>query len=447
MIMTKQLKLGLFLPELGQHFAAWRHPSVKKDHILNFKHVTKLAQQAEAAKFDAIFLADWMAIGERNETFEQNAALNFEPITLLSALASITEKIGLIGTVSTTYNEPFNVARQFASLDHISNGRVGWNIVTSTGLDVAKNFGISRELPHSERYNRADEFVDITKKLWDSWEDDAVVFDQAGARYLNPEKVHEVKVDGDWLSIDGTLTIARPPQGYPVLVQAGSSDTGKEIAAKTAEVVFTAWQTLEEAQAFYSDVKGRLAKYGRQPDELKIMPGIYPIVGRTEEEAKQKHAELQALIPERLGVAKLSANFGVDLTGYDVDGPLPDLPDESSINGIKSRFTLLKDLADRENLTIRQLYERTAGARGHKEVIGTPQQISDLLEEWFTNGAADGFNIMPAVVPDGLTDFVELVIPELQKRGLFKTDYTGETLRDHLQLKRPQNQFTAVAVK
>lgn len=444
---NKQMSLGLFIQELGHHFTAWRHPSVQKEQVLSFKHIKNLALKAENAKFDAVFIADWLAVGDITDTFEQSAHLQLEPFTLLSGLAAVTDKIGLIGTVSTTYNEPFNVARKFASLDHISEGRAGWNIVTSTGVDTANNYGFEEELSHSTRYERSEEFVDVSKKLWDSWEDGSVIFDQATSRYVDAEKVHPINFEGKWFNVKGPLNISRPLQGYPVLVQAGSSDVGRELAAKTAEVVFTASQTLEEGQAFYKDVKDRLAKYGRIADELKIMPGVYPIVASTVEEAEAKRQLMLDLIPEKLGVAKLSDNFGFDLSGYDIDGPLPDLPSVDEINGIKSRFQLIKDLADRENLTIRQLYQRIAGARGHREIIGTPEQIADQLQEWFENGAADGFNIMPPILPNGLDDFVNLVVPILQERGIYRTEYTGSTLREHLQLKRPTNQFEVELVK
>ncbi|TQE91910.1 LLM class flavin-dependent oxidoreductase [Ureibacillus terrenus] len=437
----KQLKLGAFLMLPGHHAVAWRYPAAKAENVLNFEFAKQQALTAERGKFDMVFLADGVSARYRSKGFEHEHTAYFEPFTLLSGLAAVTSKIGLVGTVSTTYNEPFNVARKFASLDHLSGGRAGWNVVTSYGIEAANNFGYKEEPVHADRYERAEEFVDVAKKLWDSWEDDAIVFDQEHAKFADKEKVHEIRHEGKWFSVTGPLNIARPVQGYPVIVQAGSSEAGKELAARTAEVIFTAWQTLEEAQAFYRDVKSRMDKYGRHPDELKIMPGVYPIVGRTIEEAEAKRRKLLDLIPESLGVSLLSQQLGVDLSGYPVDGPLPELPDVSEINGIKSRSQLVRDLAERENLTIRQLYQRIAGARGHREIIGTPEQIADQLQEWFENEAADGFNIMPPTYPDGLDDFVELVIPELQRRGLFRTEYEGSTLREHLGLKRPANQF------
>lgn len=443
----KQLKLGAFFMIPGHHVAAWRYPNVGANHVLNFEFIKQQALIAERGKFDMLFLADGVQAGYRTPAFEQQSTVYFEPFTLLSSLAAVTSKIGLVGTVSTTYNEPFNIARKFASLDHLSGGRAGWNVVTSHGIEAANNFGLKDEPLHALRYERAGEFVDVAKKLWDSWEDDAIVYDKEGARYADKEKVHEIHHEGNWFSVTGPLNIARPVQGHPVIVQAGSSEDGKELAARTAEVIFTAWQTLEEAQAFYSDVKSRMSKYGRHPDELKIMPGVYPVVGKTIEEAEEKRQKLLDLIPESLGVSRLSQQLGVDISGYPIDGPLPELPDVSEVNGIKSRFQLVKDLADREQLTIRQLYERIAGARGHREIIGTPEQIADQLQEWFEQGAADGFNIMPPTFPDGLNDFVELVIPELQRRGIFRTEYEGSTLREHLGLARPANQFANKNIK
>lgn len=446
--MTKrQLRLGAFFMLPGHHAAAWRHPEVKKEQVLNFEFIKEQALTAERGKFDMVFLADGVSARSQSAAFEHESSVRFEPFTLLSGLAAVTKNIGLIGTVSTTFNEPFNVARKFASLDHLSNGRAGWNVVTSSGRESARNFGYKDEVPHATRYERAHEFVDAVKKLWDSWEDDAIVFNQESGQYADASKVHAINYEGKYVSVAGPLNISRPVQGHPVVVQAGSSEAGKELAARTAEVIFTAWQTLEEAQAFYRDVKGRMVKYGRDPEELKIMPGVYPIVGRTEEEAQRKRQLLLELIPDAVGVARLSNTLGVDLSGYPLDGPLPELPDISRINGNKSRFQLVKDLAERENFTIRQLYQHIAGARGHREIIGTPEQIADQLEEWFHHEAADGFNIMPPVFPSGLNDFVDYVIPELQKRGIFRTEYTGRTLRENLGLKRPKNQFSKEYVK
>lgn len=441
----KQLKLGAFFMLPGHHVAAWRHETTNKEDLLNFKFIKEQAKIAERGKFDVIFLADHPSGSlPSSPSFEQNVHVRFEPFTLLSALSSVTEKIGLVGTVSTSHNEPYNVARLFASLDQISEGRAAWNVVTS---EANKDFNDEQPLTHAKRYERAEEFVDVAKKLWSSWEDDALIYDQESGRATDATKVHEINHEGEWFKVQGPLSVSRSAQGHPVIVQAGSSEPGKELAARTAEVVFTAWQTLEEAQAFYKDLKGRLAKYGRHPDELKIMPGVFPIVGRTEEEAQAKRQQLLDLIPVEAGVERLSAQLGFDLSGYDVDGPLPELPDVEEINGIKSRTQLVRDLAERDNLTIRQLYQRISGGRGHREIIGTPEQIADQLQDWLENDAADGFNVLPPYFPEGLNDFVDLVIPELQKRGIFRTEYEGSTLRENLGLDKPVHQFTKVSAE
>lgn len=383
----KQLKLGAFLPGTGHHVAAWRHPDAQADGGLNFQHYRQLAQTAERGKFDMIFLADGVAVRERGtgkEALSRTSVVHFEPLTLLSALSVVTEHIGLTATVSTTYNEPYHLARKFASLDHLSGGRAGWNLVTSATEAEAKNFSKEKHMEHTLRYERAKEFVDVVTALWDSWEDDAFLRDKESGIYFDPNKLHIPNHKGEHFSVRGPLNVARPIQGYPVIIQAGSSEDGKNLAAQTAEVIFTAQQTLAEAQAFYTDVKGRLAKYGRSPDSLKIMPGVFPIIGKTEQEAVDKFAQLQELIDSAVGLGLLSTMIGgFDLSAYPLDGPLPDLPET---NGGKSRQKLLSDLAQRENLTIRQLYLSIAGARGHKQLLGTPEQIADFLEDWFVNG-------------------------------------------------------------
>ncbi|MBD2123640.1 MULTISPECIES: LLM class flavin-dependent oxidoreductase [Trichocoleus] len=439
----RQLRLGAFLPGSGHHVASWRHPEAQADGGLNFQHYKQIAQTAERGKFDMLFLADGVAVRDRGQTSEElsrsGKVVHFEPFTLLSALSAVTERIGLTATVSTTYNEPFHLARKFASLDYLSGGRAGWNLVTSATEAEALNFNRDKHMEHTLRYERAREFVEVVTKLWDSWEDDAFVRDKDSGVYFEADKLHIPNHKGTHFSVRGPLNVARPIQGYPVLIQAGSSEDGKNLAAQTAEVIFTAQQTLEEAQAFYADVKGRLAQYGRNPDHLKIMPGVFPVIGRTEQEAKEKFQQIQDLIHPQVGLALLSGMIGgFDLSQYPLDGPLPDLPET---NGGKSRQKLLTDLARRENLTIRQLYQAIAGARGHRQILGTPEQIADQLEEWFVNDAADGFNIMPPYLPGGLDEFVDLVIPELQRRGLFRTEYEGSTLRENLGLPRPTNQF------
>ncbi|SAL69819.1 monooxygenase [Caballeronia terrestris] len=441
----RQMHLGAFLMETGHHIAAWRHPDAEADGGLNFPHYARLAQIAEQAKFDAIFFADGVSVRDNHlPSLSRTArADHFEPLTLLSALSVVTRNIGLVATVSTTFNEPYNLARKFASLDHLSGGRSGWNLVTSSTESEAQNFNFEQHPDHAVRYERAREFYDVVAGLWDSWEDDAFLRDKESGVYFDPAKLHVLNHRGKHFKVRGPLNVARSPQGWPVVVQAGASEAGKELAAQTAEVVFVAHQTLDEAQAFYRDVKGRLARYGRQPDHLKIMPGIFPVIGRTEAEAREKFEALQDLIHPTVGLSLLSnMSGGVDLSQYPVDGPLPDLPET---NGGKSRQRLLFDLAKRENLTIRDLYLRIAGARGHQQVVGTPESIADQLQQWFEEGAADGFNIMSPWLPGGLVEFADLVVPELQRRGLFRTEYEGSTLRANLGLPRPANRYALEA--
>jgi alkanesulfonate monooxygenase len=434
----KQMSLGAFLMSSGHHLAAWRHPRAWSGGGLDFQHFKKLATTAERGKFDAIFFADNLALMGSPELGQYTTAGDvFDPLVLLSGLAAVTERIGLVSTVSTSYNEPYLLARKFASLDHLSGGRSGWNLVTSATDLEALNFGREQHFEHGDRYQRAGEFLDVVAGLWDSFEDDAFVRDKASGVYFQPDRLHTLNHHGDNYRVRGPLNIPRTPQGYPVLIQAGSSEPGKALAARTAEVVFTAQQTLGNAQAFYADVKGRLAGYGRRPDQLKIMPGISPVIGRTQSEAEDKYQQLQDLIEPRVGLGLLSGMAGgFDLSGYDLDGPLPELPQS---NSMQSRQALFIDLARRENLSIRQLYLKIAGARGHHTVVGTPETVADTLEQWFLEEAADGFNIMPPFLPEGLDDFVEGVVPLLQQRGLFRREYSGTTLRDHLGLARPVN--------
>ena len=441
----RQIKLGAFLMQTGHHIAAWRHPDAQADAPVNFRHYAELARRAEAAKFDAIFLAD--SVGVRNTDLASLSRTarsdHFEPLTLLSALAAVTERIGLIATVSTTYNEPYHVARKFASLDHISGGRSGWNLVTSSGQGEAQNFNLDEHVEHARRYARAAEFHDVVLGLWDSWEDDAFLRDKHSGQYFDPAKLHPLRHRGEHFSVRGPLNVSRSPQGRPVVVQAGASPAGRDLAARTAEVIFVAHQTFDEAQAFYRDIKGRAVEYGRDPDDIKIMPGIFPVICRTQAVAEEKFARLQDLIHPVVGVQLLSNMIGgFDLSGYPVDGPLPDIPET---NGGKSRQQLLIDLARRDNLTIRQLYLRIAGARGHQQVVGTPQSVADQLQQWFEEDGADGFNIMSPWLPGGLDDFIELALPELRRRGLFRSEYEGATLRQHLGLARPPHRALASA--
>ncbi|WP_405422484.1 LLM class flavin-dependent oxidoreductase [Streptomyces erythrochromogenes] len=438
MTAPRTLHLNAFLMNAGHHDAAWRHPASAPERVTDLKYFQELARTAERGRLDSIFFADGLALWGKAR---YNALGGFEPLTLLSAIAAVTEHIGLIATVSTTFNEPFHLARKFASLDHISGGRAGWNIVTSGTLDEARNFNRDEHLEHSLRYDRAREFLDVATKLWDSWEDDAIVLDKEAGIYADTDKLHPAAHRGEYFGVAGPLNVPRSPQGHPLLVQAGSSESGKEFAAQYAEAVFTAQQTLADGQAFYKDLKSRLATYGRAEDDLLVLPGIAPVIGSTEAEAKALEQELTDLQVPEYGLAQLSGMLGVDLTGLPLDGPLPDLPEERDINGNKSRFTLVAELARRDGLDLRGLIARLGAGRGHRVFAGTPEQIADQLEEWFTQGAADGFNIMAPVLPTGLTDFVDQVVPILQRRGLFRTEYTGRTLRENYGLPRPANRY------
>ncbi|MFF3518084.1 LLM class flavin-dependent oxidoreductase [Streptomyces sp. NPDC002573] len=438
----RQLHLNAFLMNAGHHDAAWRHPRTQPERVTDLRYFQQLAQTAERGLLDSVFLADGLALWGK---VRHNALGGFEPLTLLSALAAVTEHVGLIATVSTTFNEPFHTARKFASLDHISGGRAGWNIVTSGTVNEARNFGQDEHLEHALRYERAREFVDVATKLWDSWEDDAILLDRERGVYADTDKVREINHRGEYFGVQGPLNVPRSPQGYPLLVQAGSSEDGKEFAAQYAEAVFTAQQTLADGQAFYKDLKSRLARYGRTGDQLLVLPGIAPVIGSTEAEARSLEQELTELQVPEYGLAQLSGMLGTDLTGLPLDGPLPELPEERDINGNKSRFTLVAELARRDGLTLRELIARLGGGRGHRVYAGTPEQIADEIEEWFTEGAADGFNIMPPHLPGGLEDFVDHVVPILQRRGLFRTEYTGRTLRENYGLARPSNRLAPAA--
>ncbi|GCL72856.1 LLM class flavin-dependent oxidoreductase [Paenibacillus naphthalenovorans] len=426
----RQLHLNAFLYGTGHHEASWRLPEARPELNLDFNHVLQIVHTAERGLMDSVFLADGYT-GRSNK---------LEPFTELAALASRTKHIGLIATVGTTYNEPFHVARKFASLDHISKGRAGWNIVTGSA-SAAHNFGREEHPEHSLRYEEADEFVEVVKKLWDSWEDDAVINDKASGVRIVQDKVHTIDHSGKYYRVKGPLNIARPPQGYPVLVQAGSSESGKEFAAKVAEVIFTAHQSIESAQEFYKDVKSRLPKYGRTPEQLKILPGISPILAETAEEAKEIENRLFDYVNKDEAVRRLSERLGFDLSNQPLDEPLSleGVRETGEVNGNKSRHQLILDLIRNENLTLKQLINRLAGARGHFTFTGTPLQLADVIETWFLNGAADGFNVMPQIYPAGLDIFVDKVIPELQNRGLFRTSYEGRTLRENLGLSRPAN--------
>ncbi|WP_044312463.1 LLM class flavin-dependent oxidoreductase [Pseudomonas syringae] len=437
---ARQMKLGAFLMATGHHVAAWRHPEVPADAGLDFKHYRHVARVAEAAKFDGLFVADSVAAATGDIASRMARSDHFEPLTLLSALSAVTEHIGLIATATTTYNEPYHVARKFASLDHLSGGRAGWNLVTSDAAAEAQNFGRAEHVGHAERYSRAREFHQVVTGLWDSWADDAFTRDKASGEYYDPGRLHVLNHQGEHFSVKGPLNVARSPQGQPVVVQAGSSEVGRDLAAQTAEVVFTAQTSRASAQAFYADLKGRLSAYGRAVDSLKIMPGVFIVVAETEALAKAKFESFQELVEPRVGVALLGRMLGnFDLSGYPLDGPLPELPLTDS--GQRSRQKLLTELADQENLTLAQLGRRIAGGRGHYSLIGTPEQLADELQRWFEQGAADGFNVLVPHLPGGLEDVAQLLVPELQRRGLFRTEYEGTTLRENLGLQRPAYRF------
>jgi FMN-dependent oxidoreductase (nitrilotriacetate monooxygenase family) len=429
----RQMKLGAFFMLPGQHVASWRAPQTETHRAWTMEYLTELAQLAERGKFDMIFFAD--VFGEDVEPYSPSG-LKLDPVIVISALAAVTKRIGLTATLTTTYNEPFHVARKFAAIDHLSGGRAAWNVVTSQNAREAFLFGKESHLQHAKRYERAEEFVEVVKKLWHSREAEALVADKESGKFYDMQHIYPVNHEGKHFKVNGVLDTISTPQGHPVIVQAGSSEAGKELAAKTAEVIFTAWQTLEEAQKFYRDLKGRLAKYGRRKDELLIMPGVSVTVARTEEEALAKKKQLNSYILPEVGLSYLSNFIGVDLSGLDPEGPIPEFgTNERDKTDPSTRANIIKEIAKRHGYTkVRELYEHIAGARGHREIVGTPEQIADYLQEWFENEAADGFNIMPPTFPEGFKDIVELVIPELQRRGLFRTEYEGKTLRENLGL-------------
>lgn len=435
---ARKLSLNVFFMRFGHHPEAWRHPANRgATGRPDIDFWVGLAQLAERAKFDTFFVADF--VGRSADAVQGKGRLSgsyqFEPLTLLSAIALQTKHIGLVATVNTNFTHPYNVARQMTSLDHISGGRAGWNIVSSFQPAPAKNFGVDDGRGHGDRYERAEEFVRLTKEYWDSWDDDAFDSPNAAERQFHkPGSGHPVDHHGKYFASEGLLDMARPIQGYPVFVQAGNSDTGRDFAASVAEMTYCSAQTLEDGQTYYADIKGRMAKYGRDPDQLKVAPGLSVVVGETDSEAKERFHELQELID----FSNVSLG-GQDLSGYDLDGPLPDLAE--SENG-KGRFQQLVALARRENLSIRELVYRFSTSRGHLQIHGSPKTVADTIEEWFVGRAADAFNVVPPLPPlarGGFITFVEKVVPELQRRGLFRTEYTGSTYRENLGLERPIN--------
>ncbi len=435
----RQLRLGAFMRPASIHTAAWRYPGGTPNANFDLKALTGYAQKLEQGKFDAFFMADHLAVlNMPMEALKRSAtSTSFDPLTLLPALAMVTEHLGLIATASTTFEPPYTIARRFASLDHISGGRAAWNLVTTSNPDAALNFGMADHMEHGERYRRAREFVDVVTGLWDSWADDAFVRDVDSGVFFDPDKLHVLNHKGDYLSVRGPLNIARPPQGWPVIVQAGASDAGRQLAAETAEVIFAAQTTLADGQAFYADVKGRMDALGRAREHLKILPGAFVVVGETEAEAKEKRALLDSLVHYDSAIASLSIALGHDASGFDPDGPLPPIPES---NASKSGRERVLALAERENLNVRQLAGRLGGYSG-LAMVGTASMIADQMEQWLLGDACDGFNVMFPYLPAGLDDFVDQVVPELQRRGLFRTEYEGRTLRENLGLRRPENQF------
>jgi FMN-dependent oxidoreductase (nitrilotriacetate monooxygenase family) len=439
----RQLNLNLFLLAGGHHEAAWRYTGSDTDRLYDVAYYQDLARRAEAAKLDAVFFADVPALAF---DVRFTARFGLEPITLLSAIAAVTERIGLIATASTTYSEPYNLARLFATLDHISKGRAGWNIVTTGSADVAQNFGLSEHPAYGDRYQRAQEYLEVVTKLWDSWEDDAIVGDRASGQYADADKIHPIDHDGRHFKVRGALTTPRSPQGRPVYVQAGSSEDGRAFAARFAEAIFTAHQRLSDAQDFYRDIKARAAALGRRPDHIKILPGISPFIGSTEAEAQRLEREFNELIQPEYSLNQLHRVLDIDLRGYDLDAPFPiHLLSEQSPRAIASRFQVVRGIIERDRPTLRELLHRLAGGRGHWVVAGAPEQIADEIQSWFENGGADGFNVMPPWLPGGLELFADEVVPILQRRGLFRTDYSGSTLRNHYGLPRPDSQYSLPA--
>ncbi|MGE6786597.1 LLM class flavin-dependent oxidoreductase [Ensifer adhaerens] len=437
------MKLGAFLPAPGHHIAAWRHPDSVPLGSLDFDYYLTVVKIAENALFDMVFLSDGVGIRtnyrDEEELSRWGRVVQFEPLTLLSALAVHTTRIGLTATASTTYNEPFHIARKFASLDFLSNGRAGWNVVTSVTDLEAWNFNLDHQPDHATRYRRAHEFMDVTTQLWDSFADEAFISDKKNGQMFDPSKLRIPHFRGDFFKVRGPLNVARPPQGYPVIVQAGSSEDGKGFAAKWAEVIFTAQQQIENAKAFRSEIRSRLVSVGRDPDSALVMPGVFVVVGESQMEAEDRYAALQNLIDPIVGLGLLSGLLGdVDASALALDEPLPPLPETQ---GSKSRQILMYEEAQRRNLTVRELYMSAAGSRGHWSLVGSATQVADQLEEWFSSEAADGFNVMPAQLPNSLHDFATRVVPILQDRGLFRRQYIGRTLRDHLGLKRPERRL------
>lgn len=440
---TKQLHLNLFVHSRGHHEASWRYPKATPRSVFDIAYYQEVAKKAEAGLFDSIFFADQLALGD---DIANGPRIGLEPITVLAALAVSTTHIGLIATASTTYTEPFNLARQFASLDHISKGRIGWNIVTSWLATAAANFSRDAPLAHAERYARAEEYLDVVTGLWDSWAHDAVIDDRASGRYANAERIRPISFQGNHYKVKGPLNLPRSIQGRPVLVQAGSSETGRAFAARHGEAIFTAQLEKQAAQEFYADIKSRAAAAYRNPDQVLILPGLSPLLAGSEAEAQKLSDELAELADPEVGRKRLSSRFGgYDLSHLPLDKTLSphDFPAPDTVEAARSRTQVIVDLVRRHEPTLRELLAMLAGARGHHTFVGTPDQLADLMTEWVSDGAADGFNVMPPVLPWMLDVFIDEVIPILQRRGLFRNAYEGHTLRSHYGLAEPPSQFDA----
>ena len=423
----RRMHLGVFVLGTGNHSAGWRYEGAATSNN-RLSVIQEIACTAERGKFDLLFVSDGLSMDPGDHP---SFLCRFEPTTLISVLSAATRHLGLGATVSTTFGEPYHIARTFASIDHLSNGRAAWNVVTSSGPRAAVNFSREQHMEHELRYERAQEFVDVVKGLWDCWDEDAIVADKATGRYLDPDRVRPLNHQGRFFQVRGPINMARCPQGHPVIIQAGGSPSGLELAARTADVVFSVVQELDSAKAAYADLKGRLARYGRSPDQLAVLPGVMPIIGASEAEAREKLSLLQSWLTPTNALTLVTDRLGYDVSGFALDGPVP-APPASQGNRTFSR--VLFETARRADMTLRDLYNLTAAARGHWVLCGTPGQIADTLEGWFVDGAADGYNILPPYFPGAFDDFVDMVVPELQRRGLFRRDYEGTTLRDHFAL-------------
>jgi N-acetyl-S-(2-succino)cysteine monooxygenase len=450
--MTRMLRLGGFFSVPGNHLAGWRHPDAQPTYDMDFLGYAHITQVAEAAKFDCIFFQDTVGVsgsralarGERARS-KLSRTVKLEPTATLAALAMVTERIGLVATATTTYNEPYNIARRFMSIDHISGGRAGWNLVTSQIEDESENFGFDQHMAHAERYERAEEFYEVVTGLWDSWEEGGLLRDKASGQYIDRDKIHFLDHIGKHFKVKGPLNITRSPQGWPVIAQAGSSEAGRELAARTADVVFTAQTKIDEAKAFYADIKKRAATYGRAPEDIKIMPGLTPVLGKTMDDAQANYEYLQSLMPDDVALLSLThISGGLDLTKFPLDGPLPELPPS---NAAKARQALVVKTAREHNMTLRQIARHTAAGTGHRVIIGTAQYMADEMEKWLKEEAADGFNVVCNHYPKPFEDFCSEVVPELQRRGVFRSEYEGTTLRENLGLKIPANRYSVARLK